>query len=515
MRKFGKMAVASLCAAMVLSGCGNKTVNNTSQTVPVKEKISLGDTVDLGENQENLDKVETLVNNMYNDGAQILLHVSDNEQDNILMFFNKDKHCYAEIMTGGIMYYDNLGNVRIYRDPYIDDYGVHPLGVADNLIEMAKHGKATVEKREISIEETYNAMLEEVIAQLTADQLEENVRVYDDEGNAPEETVADETEETTEESAMTPEEIKEAAVEAVENYLGWTYDEIKDKYMNQISLTVTGRENIYTMYALTIGKENAAEFVDELFEGDTNKEDDQVILSVSLNEQDGKVVNGSMMYYINNSPESSSIGWYFDEYIGITGFTSLKSDWLTVTDKEKLVDDINSVKEEIGTLLQNFVETHFDEDTAKEILEGATVEETETPEVEIGESGVNLGVEGDAPVAEFDSIIRKGSFNESVSALLKEDGLEEVDPESFEVPEGYTEDDKHTMIELYSKLSDWDSAQSDGTLVSPLSPDELEFARSYIKACEDIFTNDTTGSDKCGMKYWKDTIGVFIAAIEK
>ena len=72
---------------------------------------------------------------------------------------------------------------------------------------------------------------------------------------------------------------------------------------------------------------------------------------------------------------------------------------------------------------------------------------------------------------------------------------------------------------MYSKLLTWDAAQSDGTLVSPLSPDEIEFATKYIEACEAAYladaSNDGDTVDEFGTIYWKDTVGVFIQAVNK
>ena len=474
-----KILSVGLVTGMLLTGCGagasNSNVASSSNAVMTK--------VDLGDKQPIADEVAKVLDDMFNGGAYFSIAVSDNKSDDIIFIYNKDKSCYAETSAGCPLYYDTKGNLRIFTSPYEDVRDISPLMLTYKGYEMAQAGQADLTSEVVNIKDLYENVLEQVKA-------------------------ARETETEEDSTSLTVEE--EAA-----NIVGYDVDDIGDQSYDNMSIKISGRDNIYKLYESVFGNhDEAVEFVDEIFSGDDNKEDDAYEFIVHHSADDS--INGVMLKIIN-SETSESIGWYFDGYYALGGdWKSLGDGWFDKElDADKVKEDIQGVVTELAGKMETFKNENFTPEQI-EAMDKADDVQVGTEETESTEASDE--VEGAEPSDTVASIVREGSFKETIDNLLKEDSLSEVDTSSFKVPEGYEDTDKARMIDLYNKLVEWDASQQDGTLISPISPDDVEFAENYIKACEDAYnktvTNNAEASDEYGTVYWKDTVEIFIKAIQ-
>lgn len=515
-----KLLAVGLSALILATGCNNANTNGATQTGESSGVIS-GELVDLGDNEAEVAKAEKMIQNMYADGAYMMLHVSEDSADDIMFIYNQDKNCYAETPDGCPMYYDELGNLRVFTDPYKDTKDVSPLQLTEGALQLARHGVALVNVKEISLEDIYNNMIDNVQSQIDAETAE-TISAKEAESASETEEAEEptkETEDTTKEIAESAESVEEtaSAKEVVESYLGWTKEEVIGKTYSQLEITIHGRENIYELYRLQLG-DKAEEFVDELFNGDNTPDDDHLAFSIHGVDEENYMQAGVMLW-VTPTENNSSVAWWFEGYIPIGGsWESLDDDWFAPNRKtEDVKKEMTALVNELGSRITEYANNTFGDGTLVETEPSTEV--IEAPIAETTEAVDDESVEAAEPVAEIDSIKREGSFKVVVDDLLEEDGLIEADSSTFKVPEGYSESDRDTMIDMYSRLITWDAEQSDGTLVSPLSPDEVEFATKYIEACENEYLKDASNNgettDEFGTIYWKDTVGVFLQAINK
>lgn len=524
------MLATCIASAIALGGCASSTDKDVATMSEAVESV------DLGENQVYVDEAEGLVNKLYEDGAYLSLVISDNPSENVIFIYNKNKMAYAETGTGCPIWYDNSGNARRFEVPYVDMKDVSPVTLSENAIKMAKAGEAEVSHKEISLAEQYETILEQIkesraAEETTAEEVDvaeigDETTAETEESAVEESTVEESTvEESTETEAVETEaseteaeaEVEEtmSAEEEAAYVLGYTPDEVEDGTYNETTILVKGRDNIVKLYNYTMGKDDAEEYVADLFSGDEDASDDKMEF-IFHTSPDYKYAG--IMCNLYNDDISCGIAWYFDGYIALGGdWEALPENWMSEEkETEEIKADMEGITAQLAERLKKFEEEHFTPEQIaamdEEMAKNSSVEETTEAETEAS------SVVGEEPQDELDSIIRNGSFKETIDELLKADGLENADVSSFEIPEGYSDEDKAKMVDIYNKLIEWDATQQDGTLISPISPDELEFASEYISACEEAYASDTTtnaeANDKYGTIYWKDTVGIFINAIE-
>lgn len=517
------MLAACVASAVALGGCASSTDRDVATMSEAVESV------DLGENKVYVDEAEGLVNKLYEDGAYLSLVISDNPSENVIFIYNENKMAYAETGTGCPIWYDNSGNARRFEVPYVDMKDVSPVLLSENAIKMAKAGEAEVSHAEISLAEQYETILEQIkesraAEETTAEEVDvaeigdETAETEESSGVESTEAVETEVEETVASETEAEVEVEEETMSAEEEaayVLGYTPDEVDDGTYNETTILVEGRDNIVKLYNYTMGKDDAEEYVEELFSGDEEPSDDKMEF-IFHTSPDYKYAG--IMCNVYNDDISGGIAWYFDGYIALGGdWEALPENWIAEEkETEEIKADMEGITAHLAERLKKFEEEHFTPEQIaamdEEMAKNSSVEETIEAETEVS------SVVGAEPQDELDSIIRNGSFKETIDELLKADGLENADVSGFEIPEGYSDEDKAKMVDIYNKLIEWDATQQDGTLISPISPDELEFASKYISACEEAYANDTTtnaeANDKYGTIYWKDTVGIFINAIE-
>lgn len=501
-----RLVTLGLIAGLALTGCASTSSDSGKAT----SSNASTEKVDLGDQQEALNMAKNMLNDMFEKGAYFQLAVSDSANDDIIFIYNKDKSCYAETVSGCPLYYDTKGNLRIFTSPYSDERDISPLVITDNALDVIEHGGGEVYSEKVNARDLYERVLKQVKESRESEASSEDngSNVVDIQLNDGSETT-EETEATKETEAETQAESEEETLSAEEEALqivGYTEDELDTSSYDSVTIKVNGRDNIYKLYNATFGDmDETTKFVDSIFSGDDNKDDDSY--EFIFHHSDDDKINGIMLK-IHEDDVTESIGWYFDGYYSLGGdWKSLENDWISKKlESDQVKSDMESVVKELGEKLQKFKEENFTEEQINEM-------ENQTVETEVGTEN-----ETEENKDEVASIVRTGSFKETIDNLLKEDSLSEVDTSSFKVPEGYEDTDKARMIDLYNKLVEWDAAQQDGTLISPISPDDVEFAENYIKACEDAYSNivanNAEASDEYGTVYWKDTVEVFIKAIQ-
>lgn len=497
------LVALGIIAGLVMTGCSASNGNNNNRNVATASQLN-GSKVDLGDKQAAVDMARKMLDDMYNNGAYFQMAISNSSNDDIIFIYNKDKSCYAETMAGCPLYYDTKGNLRVFTSPYKDERDISPLLLADNAVDVVEHGGGEVYKETINVKDMYDKVLEQInesraAEESTSEATESNTNVVDvqvDGESTPETSASNSTEETKETLSA-----EEEALQVI----GYNADEIDGSSYDSVSIKINGRDNIYELYNKTFGnKDEATKFVDDIFTGDDNKEDDSYEFIFHHSEDDK--INGIMLR-IHNDDTNESIGWYFDGYYGLGGdWTSLGDDWFSKKlESDQVKSDMEGIVKQLGEKLKAFKENNFTEEQINE-MDNNTVETEVSAETEAETTD------------EVSGIVRSGSFKDTVDNLLKEDGLSEADTSSFKVPDGYEDTDKARMIDLYNKLIEWDATQQDGTLISPLSPDDVEFATGYIKACEDAYnstvSNNAEAVDEYGTVYWKDTVEVFLKAIQ-
>lgn len=528
-----KLVALGLCGALVssLSACTNKDVSSDN----VASASNLGEAVDLGDNKAIVDTMSSMVDSMFTEGAYFNLIVSDIPSENLIFIYNKDKDCYAETLTGCPIYYDAKGNVRMYTDPYTDQKDVSPLVLAQNALEFAKHGKAEVAASKVNVKDIYENILEDVKESRAAEESSdavESVEAEEVKGNDTEST-EESVEETTEGAEESTEEVAEStegvtaaivdegnsaevestlsAEEEAAAILGYDIEKVETAQYDELVVTIPSRESLVSLYGMTVGDAEAKKIVDAALEGDEDPSDDKFLFTYHYSE-DG-MFNGVMMEAQLTENEAYTF-WMTDGVLNIGGdWQGMPDDWYTKESVDDVKNDILRVIDNVEEAITKFKDDNFTEEELKAMEEtySETVEETvgddttteEDPASEVGAA---------KPENEVDSIVRTGSFKETIDGLLANDGLSGVDNTTFKAPDGYTDTDKERMIGLYTTLLDWDAKQQDGTLISPISPDDVEFATKYIEKCEEQFSGAET--DKCGTVFWKDTVGVFLKAIQ-
>ena len=535
-----KLVALGLCGALVssLSACTNKDVSSDN----VASASNLGEAVDLGDNKAIVDTMSSMVDDMFTEGAYFNLIVSDIPSENLIFIYNKDKDCYAETLTGCPIYYDAKGNVRMYTDPYTDQKDVSPLILAQNALEFAKRGKAEVEASKVNVKDIYENILEDVKESRAAEESSDAVESAEAEevtGKATESTeesveeTTESVEETTEGAEESTEEVAEStegvtaaivdegnsvevestlsAEEEAAAILGYDLEKVETAQYDELVVTIPSRESLVSLYGMTVGDAEAKKIVDAALEGDEDPSDDKFLFTYHYSE-DG-MFNGVMMEAQLTENEAYTF-WMTDGVLNIGGdWQGMPDDWYTKESVDDVKNDILRVIDNVEEAITKFKDDNFTEEELKAMEEtySETVEETvgdditneEDPASEVGAA---------KPENEVDSIVRTGSFKETIDGLLANDGLSGVDNTTFKAPDGYTDADKERMIGLYTTLLDWDAKQQDGTLISPISPDDVEFATKYIEKCEEQFSGAET--DKCGTVFWKDTVGVFLKAIQ-
>jgi hypothetical protein len=524
-----KLVALGLCGVLVssLSACTNKDVTSDN----IASASNLGEAVDLGENKAIVDTMSSMVDGMFTEGAYFNLIVSDIPSENLIFIYNKDKDCYAETLTGCPIYYDAKGNVRMYTDPYTDQKDVSPLILAQNALEFAKHGKAEVAAGKVNVKDIYENILEDVkesrAAEESSDTAEsveaEEVTESTEDVEESTEAVAESTEEVTESTeGVTAAVVDEgnsvevestlSAEEEAAAILGYDLEKVETAQYDELVVTIPSRESLVSLYGMTVGDAEAKKIVDAALDGDEDPSDDDKFLFTYHYSEDG-MFNGVMMEAQLTETEAYTF-WMTDGVLNIGGdWKGMPDDWYTKESVDDVKNDILRVIDNVEEAITKFKDDNFTEEELKEMEEtySETVEET-VGGSEANEDDPASEVGAAKPENEVDSIVRTGSFKETIDGLLANDGLSGVDNTTFKVPDGYTDADKERMIRLYTTLLDWDAKQQDGTLISPISPDDVDFATKYIEKCEEQFTEAET--DECGTVFWKDTVGVFLKAIQ-
>lgn len=543
LKKKNILASLVLCTLGVVSigltGCGSAKEKEVEPAVINKEQA-----VDLGEFKGDVEAVQGLLDNMYKDGAYFQLRVSENAADNLIFIYNSNKECYADTPEGRAMYYDNKGHRRVFDSPYWDSVDLSPLQMTESALDMVRYGEAEISARDMNLEDSWNSTVEAIKKSREENEAsgEENTAVESEEGQSGEEDTSVDSEggyvgqggtvnieSNLDGNEIASVEVKEENLtveEEAERYLGFTLEDVKGQSIREIVISINGRDNIYKLYNNVAGS-GGEEAVDKLFEGDDNKEDDAYELVVNLPNKENELDRSGVLLKVKSEEAVEGIGWFFEGYLSLGDWEGLPDGWLNKDLKvEEVTSDFEGVIDRISKQLQKFQEENLTEEQINKMKEGASEEEVENASSESGETvegveGVEVSSEEKVisePVAILDSVERNGSFNDIMNGLLEKDGLLEVDVNTFEIPEGYNESDKARMIDLYNKIVEWDNIQSDGVLVSPLSPDDVEFINSYIEKCTSeynkIASNNGEAVDKYGTVYWKDTLGLFVSAIK-
>lgn len=533
--KSKKLVALGLCGALVgsLSACTNKDTTSSNVASP----SNLGELVDLGENSEMVDKMSSMVNGMFDGGAYFNLIVSDVPSENLIFIYNENKDCYAETLTGCPIYYDASGNVRVYTDPYSDQRDVSPMILAQNALEFAKHGKAEVYSSKVDVKDIYENILEDIKESRAAEESTEaettGEATSEAETTSEVESVAEESSAETENNEAETEESSSEATEIVVSVadegnsveiestisaeeeaaaiLGYDLDKVETAQYDELVVTIPSRDALVELYSLTVGEADAKKIVADALEGDEDASDDKFHFTYHYSE-DG-MFNGVMMTGQLTETEEYTF-WMTDGVLNIGGdWKAMPEGWYKEDNIDNVKNDILKVIDGVEEAINKYKEDTFTEEelAAMEESYSETVEET-VGSGEVDEDAPASAVGAAKPETEVDSIVRTGSFKETIDGLLKTDGLSGVDTDAFKVPEGYTDADKERMVGLYNTLVDWDAKQQDGTLISPISPDDVEFATQYIAKCEELFNGAET--DEYGTVFWKDTVGVFLKAIQ-
>ena len=297
---------------------------------------------------------------------------------------------YAETGTGCPIWYDNSGNARRFEVPYVDMKDVSPVLLSENAIKMAKAGEAEVSHKEISLAEQYEAILEQIKESRAA---EETTAEEVDVAEIGDETTA-ETEESTETEAVETEAVEteatetEAEAEVEETMsaeeeaayvLGYTPDEVEDGTYNETTILVKGRDNIVKLYNYTMGKDDAEEYVADLFSGDEDASDDKMEF-IFHTSPDYKYAG--IMCNIYNDDISGGIAWYFDGYIALGGdWEALPENWMSEEkETEEIKADMEGITAQLAERLKKFEEEHFTPEQIaamdEEMAKNSSVEET-------------------------------------------------------------------------------------------------------------------------------------------
>ena len=528
MRKIGILILISCITCCIgLSACGkNNTANTTNAATgsEIKQTEYTGVTKDIYEMAQRMKK----------NGAYIQLAVSEDQNDNIAMFYNNQGDCYSERGDGISVYYDNKGHARIFTATYQDVIDLNPLMFIETFAKAANAGIATVEdKGELALQDKYEETLKNVKAERSSEasteESTETTVTSDNNGiSTKTETFGNTEDKDNKESELSDEDL--AAY-----YIGFPKDQIKDLKYHEVKLVIKGYDNIKKAVALELtNKSDVDEFMKSIDTGNENKDTISLILTVRYNNDEkliGKLDGASLSTSDDGTENTESLVWYFNQYYPIGGdWPGFGDDLFTAKlEPEEIKTRVTNTTNMIMMNINNYLSNNFsddelnmlkdagvneDSDSNEEIINPETEESTEESTSESTEESISESTEESKKIENINSIVKQGSFKETIDNTLKADGLENVDPMSFDLPDGYTEEDRTRMLDIYNKLIEWDAKQSNGTLISPISPDDVDFSTKYIDKCQSLFSSSTDNTDRWGAIYWKNTVGIFLEAIK-
>lgn len=517
------MAVSLVVGSLI--GCTSKVDTNTASKSEAT-KVVITD-------KEELDAIADIrqkLDFMYERGANLKLVMSDDSSDDWYLMYNKNKDCYAEMTGGGAVVYQPGGERTVFTSNVTSGKDLDPLALINNMLILTEEGIGTIEVSQVDsitgLEVNNEAgSMEKEVESIASDEKEsaESIQETDNvlstesqeiEGSSAEDSTDSNKE--VEESA-----ISESSEENIENTVAvediTETQEEKGEVLNQYVITIKGLENIKKIYSKTIDSGSAEEVVasilgEQLTNKDSNK--NEYMYTLTVNTKDENAISVRLTLTMDNI---EYIGWWFDGFIDI-GDWNLPEGWNGEHTEDEWVDLYNKLKENIQTAIDNYAKSNFTEDQINEMKQAQTIEETSADLSESQESvdGSSEEIEAGEPESFKASINRDESFNDKVQALLEKDGISEDAIDTFEIPEGFTQEDKDKMVELYGVIKEWDKNQATGVLVSPIEMSDIEFISSYLDACKKGYSEDVKSSevDKYGAIFWEDTLGTFIKMLQ-
>lgn len=276
--------------------------------------------------------------------------------------------------------------------------------------------------------------------------------------------------------------------------------------IHQNKVIISGRNNIKQLY-LKYGEDYANNIMASIFGDMTNENPDSLdtmTIEVDTNS------DGAISAVCNITMDGSEyVSWWFDGYIPL-------GDWKFSgkLDKEYSTDEWKKFVSEIQTKIA--------ENTDKYKKENFSEEELASIEAEISAQEESRAEEFQAKLSENTTVVsdEETEANSSLSELavleyglimednLKKDGLEGAKPEDYGTPNGMTDADRISMIEIYNTLKTWKEDRTSSVLTTPLNPEQLVLAQNYIEAAKKQFTD--TGKDDAGSVFWMDTVGTHV-----